>query len=149
MNGLRITGVFDNDVELQSTSTNGRSETVAWMAANTENEIELTITEDRTGEFRHAWNMGGDVCPSFTSKGDTAQPLQPSDFNHFECCDFSFAAQGYNINRLFENDGNCNDTNFTNGITGDYPYEESPVTLCYTRGAGDYDTVINPVCDVW
>jgi hypothetical protein len=155
-NGLRITGVFNNDVDIESTSVNNRNETVAWMAPNTENEIELTITEGRTGFFYHAWKMSGDDCPDYADyqfeAGSTEVSDKPSDFNHFKCCDFTMISQGMgNVKRLFHNSGDlfCNDTGFVNSITGSYPHDESPVTLCYTHGGGSYDTVVNPVCDIW
>ena len=154
MNGLKIIGTFENDVEIEFTSINNRNETVAYMAPNMENELELTITEDSTGEFYQAWkkkdaDSNSFNCPTKTEFGDTEKPSQPSDFNHFKCCDFTMIRQGMSVDRLFKDDNHCNDTNFKDGVTGSYPYPEAPVTLCYTKGGGGYDTLPNPVCDIW
>ena len=48
-----------------------------------------------------------------------------------------------------KNDLYCNETNFADGIEPSYPYQETTMTLCITHGYGDFDNVINPVCDIW
>jgi hypothetical protein len=160
-NALSISAKYSNDVELEaSTTDSNRNTTVAWMSPNNDNEIELTITEDRTGEFFHARKLkttNSNSCPTFSDMAgppmdvtNLEQPLYPSDFNSFtDCCDFTLLSQGDSVKRLLKNDLHCNNSNFADGISGDYPYEESSITLCVTHASGDYDTVVNPVCDIW
>ena len=72
MNGLRVSAAFKTAVDLQQTSTAYRNETVAWMPQETDNDIEITVTEDRVGNFFQAWNMNSlnnPICPSLTSSG--------------------------------------------------------------------------------
>ena len=139
------------------------------MPPNANNEITLAITEDRVGEFFHARKFNGyggtnnfnsNDCPKHDNAAmmgsgnlqnmfDFGTPQYPSDFNLYSCCDFTFLKEGNNIKRLFKSDAHCNQSNYQDGYTSDYPYEESPLTLCVSHAAGDHDQVINPVCDIW
>ena len=71
MNGLRVSAAFKTTVDLQQTSTAYRNETVAWMPPETDNEIEITVTEDRveilSGMEYNMTSTTSSTCPSFTS----------------------------------------------------------------------------------
>ena len=100
------------------------------------------------------------TCPSFTSGSpldhqayrrvlDLVSAKKPSEFNYMKCCDFSMISRGMDVGRLFTGDNSCNETAYSNGLKPVYPHSEAPATLCYTHGGGSFDTVVNPVCEIW
>ena len=66
-----------------------------------------------------------------------------------KCCDFSMISRGMDGRDYLKAMILAMKQRIQMGWKPVYPHSEAPTTLCYTHGGGSFDTVVNPVCEIW